>query len=35
LADLGNRAALQTEILGQVKSRFLNGVSVTPWERFG
>lgn len=34
LADLGNRAALQTEVLNQVKSRFLNGVSVTPWERF-
>ena len=35
LADLGNRAALQTEILCQVKSRFLNGVFVCPWERFG
>ncbi len=34
LADLGNRAALAPEILGQVRSRFLNGVSVTPWERF-
>jgi hypothetical protein len=34
LADLGSRAALQTEVLGQVKSRFLNGVSVAPWERF-
>ncbi len=34
LADLGNRAALATEILSQVKSRFLNGVSVTPWESF-
>jgi len=34
LTDLGNRAALQTEVLSQVKSRFLNGVSVTPWERF-
>jgi len=34
LADLGCRAALDTDILGQVKSRFLNGVSVTPWERF-
>lgn len=33
LADLGNRAALH--LLGQVKSRFLNGVSVTPWQRFG
>jgi hypothetical protein len=35
LADLGNRAALAPDVLGQVKSRFLNGVSVTPWERFG
>lgn len=35
LADLGNRAALATDVLGQVKSRFLNGVSATPWERFG
>lgn len=34
LADLGNRIALQTDILGQVKSRFLNGVSVTPWESY-
>jgi len=34
LADLGNRAALQVEILGQVKSRFLNGVRVTPWQRY-
>jgi len=34
LADLGNHAALQTEILGQVKSRFLNGVFVTPWESY-
>jgi hypothetical protein len=34
LADLGSRAALDTEMLGQVKSRFLNGVSVTPWEQF-
>jgi patatin-like phospholipase/acyl hydrolase len=34
LADLGSRTALQTDVLGQVKSRFLNGVSVTPWERF-
>ena len=33
LADLGNRFALH--LLGQVKSRFLNGVSVTPWQRFG
>jgi uncharacterized protein len=34
LADLGNRAALEIETLGQVKSRFLNGISVAPWERF-
>lgn len=34
LADLGCRTALDTDILGQVKSRFLNGVSVAPWERF-
>jgi patatin-like phospholipase/acyl hydrolase len=34
LADLGSRAALQVELLGQVKSRFLNGVSVTPWDKF-
>jgi hypothetical protein len=34
LADLGNRAALQTEVLCQVKSRFLNGVFATPWESY-
>jgi len=34
LADLGNLEALRTEVLGQVKSRFLNGVSVTPWESY-
>ena len=34
LADLGNRASLQTEILGQVKSRFLNGVFAAPWESY-
>jgi hypothetical protein len=34
LADLGNRKALEIELLGQVKSRFLNGVSVAPWEKF-
>ncbi len=33
LADLGSRAA--TEQLSQVRSRFLNGVFVTPWKRFG
>jgi patatin-like phospholipase/acyl hydrolase len=32
LADLGNRTALETEILGQVKSRFLNGVFAAPWK---
>ena len=35
LADLGNRAALETDVVGQVKSRFLNGVFAAPWERFG
>jgi patatin-like phospholipase/acyl hydrolase len=35
LAQLGSREALKPENLAQVKSRFLNGVSVTPWERFG
>lgn len=34
LAALGNRAASAPDVLGQVKSRFLNGVSVIPWERF-
>lgn len=34
LADLGNRAALAPDVLGQVKSRFLNGVSVAPWQKF-
>lgn len=34
LADLGCRTALKTDILGPLKSRFLNGVPVTPWERF-
>jgi uncharacterized protein len=34
LADLGNRAALATDVLGQVKSRFLNGVAVAPWEKY-
>ena len=35
LAQLGSREALKPEILAQVKSRFLNGVTVTPWEHFG
>jgi hypothetical protein len=34
LAALGNREASKPEILAQVKSRFLNGVSVAPWEHF-
>jgi predicted acylesterase/phospholipase RssA len=34
LAALGSREAAAPEILGQVKSRFLNGVISTPWERF-
>jgi patatin-like phospholipase/acyl hydrolase len=34
LADLGNQRALATDILDQVKSRFLNGVTVFPWDRF-
>jgi len=34
LADLGQHEALQTEILAQVKSRFLNGVFVAPWESY-
>jgi len=34
LADLGNHIASQPDIVSQVKSRFLNGVSVSPWQRF-
>lgn len=34
LASLGNREAEKPELLGQVRSRFLNGVFVTPWEHF-
>jgi len=34
LAALGNREAEKPEVLGQVRSRFLNGVLVAPWERF-
>jgi hypothetical protein len=34
LASLGNREAEKPEILSQVRSRFLNGVLVAPWERF-
>lgn len=32
LADLGNHAAMDTETLAQVKSRFLNGVFTTRWK---
>lgn len=35
LAALGNREAERPEILAQVRSRFLNGVFASPWERFG
>jgi uncharacterized protein len=34
LADIGNLAAQQPEILSQVKSRFLNGVSTIPWQSY-
>lgn len=34
LADLGNRAAGEPSTLSEIKSRFLNGVPVAPWERF-
>jgi predicted acylesterase/phospholipase RssA len=34
LADLGTRTALDTDILTQVKSRFVNGISVSPWEKY-
>jgi len=34
LADLGNHVAVKSEILSQVKSRFLNGVCVVPWESY-
>jgi len=34
LTGLGNREALKPEVLGQVRSRFLNGVLVAPWEGF-
>lgn len=34
LAALGNREAQKPEVLSQVRSRFLNGVHVAPWERF-
>lgn len=34
LAALGEHKALETEILGQVKSRFLNGVFAAPWEKY-
>jgi len=34
LAALGNKEAEKPEVLGQIRSRFLNGVLVAPWERF-
>jgi hypothetical protein len=34
LADLGEHAASDAETLGKVKSRFLNGVLVCPWEKY-
>jgi patatin-like phospholipase/acyl hydrolase len=34
LASLGERKALEPDILGQVKARFLNGVPVEQWESF-
>lgn len=34
LADLGNQVALQPKILAKIKSRFLNGVSVVPWQPY-
>lgn len=34
LADLGNHEASKTEILGQIKSRFLNGISAANWESY-
>ncbi len=34
LAALGNREAAKPEVLSQVRSRFINGVFATPWERF-
>jgi len=35
LASLGQLAAIDSSTIAQVKSRFLNGVTVIPWERFG
>lgn len=34
LADLGYYQATKTDILGQIKSRFLNGLSVSDWEHY-
>ena len=34
LADLGASKASEAEILVQIQSRFLNGVSVIPWVRY-
>jgi hypothetical protein len=33
LADLGQQRAGEPDTLAQVKSRFLNGIAVTPWQR--
>jgi patatin-like phospholipase/acyl hydrolase len=35
LADLGYNAAQQPEIISQIRSRFLNGISAAPWQRYG
>jgi hypothetical protein len=34
LADLGYNVARQPEIISQIKSRFLNGISAAPWQRY-
>lgn len=34
LAALGNREAQKPEVLAQIRSRFLNGVIVAPWQHF-
>ncbi len=34
LADLGQHVASDVNILGQIKSRFLNGVTAIPWDRY-
>ena len=35
LIDLGQMVALKPEVLGAVKSRFLNGVKAVPWDKYG